>query len=50
MNAISQFDKFVQIQVIRLRMMLAALYLLRDYKTDSSLTEFTAIDGDGFYE
>ena len=50
MNVISGFGKFIQEQAARLRMRLAALYLFLDYKTNPSLTDFTAIDGDKFYE
>ena len=50
MNAISWIGQFVQRQVALLRMRLAALYLYNDYKNDSELIAFTAIDGDGFYE
>ena len=50
MNVISWLGKYLQEEIVRLRMRLAALYLYNDYKSDPELTEFAAIDGDNFYE
>ena len=50
MNVISWVGKYLQEEIARLRMRLEALYLYHDYKTDPLLTEFSAIDGDEFYE
>jgi hypothetical protein len=48
MNVISGFGKFLQEQVARFCMRVAALYLFRDYKINPSFTEFTALDGQEF--
>jgi hypothetical protein len=48
MNAISPLGKFVQMQIVCLRIRLVALLLFHDYNANPSLTEFTAIDGMNF--
>ena len=50
MNVISWLGKYLQEEIVRLRMRLAALYLYNDYKNNPELTEFHALDGDDFYD
>ena len=50
MNVISWLGKYLQEEIVRLRMRLAALYLYNDYKNNPELTAFAVLDGDEFFE